>query len=331
MGIDRQVVCNYIKDGITEIFLNIWKGNNAETLLYEYDVTDISLANSWNEVVLETPILLDVDEELWVGYTLTHDEGFSPVGVDQGPAIINYGDMINIDGTSWENLFNFGLDYNWNIQVFIQQQVKSKQAIPLNKKIDYHPSDSKLIVGSENYSKNKAKVSDSRFVSEYNIYRMSSNGSSEYELYDFVPYYFGQTDYFYYDTIPNVNLQNGYSYKVTANWQSDLDYCESNPALSKLNPDEDFVYVFLEDVPDNSSQYVMKVFPNPARDYITIEANSNINSVRILNLKGQTITLRDNLDSKTIEINTEDFGQGIYLIKVETEENTYSEKLIITK
>jgi hypothetical protein len=38
-----------------------------------------------------------------------------PAGCDAGPANPN-GDWISIDGTVWEHLAGYGLNYNWNIR-----------------------------------------------------------------------------------------------------------------------------------------------------------------------------------------------------------------------
>jgi hypothetical protein len=43
-----------------------------------------------------------------------------PAGCDAGPAVTGYGDMININGV-WDAMSTaYGLDYNWNIQGFVE-------------------------------------------------------------------------------------------------------------------------------------------------------------------------------------------------------------------
>jgi hypothetical protein len=70
--------------------------------------------NSWITINLNNPVILD-GTDIWVGYDVTHGAGQFPAGCDAGPANPN-GDWISIDGTVWEHLAGFGLNYNWNIR-----------------------------------------------------------------------------------------------------------------------------------------------------------------------------------------------------------------------
>ena len=99
--------------------VKVWTGENATTLILEQEIT--ATLDIWNEVVLDTPITIDATEELWFGYTIVDQlDGEFPAGTDAGPAIAGYGDMISMDGESWDELSGFGLDYNWNIQGFVE-------------------------------------------------------------------------------------------------------------------------------------------------------------------------------------------------------------------
>lgn len=288
--------------------LRIWSGQNAEELIYSHEVTELTVPGEWNEFILEEPVLIDNSKELWVGYAFDMNYGTYPAGVDKGPAIENYGNMVSYDEHYWFRLSDYGLSGNWNIQAFIveDEYVTKERKLGMNSNRNMH-----------------------RSLSGFNVYRKQNE--AEFGLYDFVDYVIGQENYVYYDTTPNVNLQNGYSYKVTATWQSNLDYCESIPAMSMLNPEEDFVYVFLEDIPDNTSKSSLKIFPNPARDYVAIEAVSPIISVRILNLNGQTIIVSNQADEMIVVVNTENLKRGVYLVEVETDTETLSNKLVIAR
>ncbi|MFW5705748.1 MAG: carboxypeptidase regulatory-like domain-containing protein, partial [Bacteroidota bacterium] len=98
--------------------VKIWKGENAVDLLYEQALENLS-QDAWNTVTLDTPVAIDNTQELWVGYEVDHVAGDYPAGTDAGPAIAGFGDMVSLDGATWEMLSDYGMDYNWNVQVLV--------------------------------------------------------------------------------------------------------------------------------------------------------------------------------------------------------------------
>ena len=71
----------------------------------------------------------------------------------------------------------------------------------------------------------------------------------------------------------------------------------------------------------------VKVYPNPAKDNITIETNSNTEQrLEILNLFGQTVyTIYIN---KKATINTSAFANGIYILKLSSDKETIVRKFV---
>lgn len=100
--------------------LKVWEGHNSPSLIYTQEITDLN-PGTWNEVVLDDLLQVDITEDLWVGFTITHDNGEKPMGQDEGPGITGYGDMISLDQKIWESITNYGyqFDKNWNIKVFV--------------------------------------------------------------------------------------------------------------------------------------------------------------------------------------------------------------------
>ena len=100
----------------TSYTLRVWYGDNAGVLLYEQPVGD-PVPEQWNEVVLDSPVEIDASGELWIGFALSQPAGEFPGGCDAGPAVPFYGDMLTLDGVTWESMStSYGLNYNWNIQ-----------------------------------------------------------------------------------------------------------------------------------------------------------------------------------------------------------------------
>ena len=68
------------------------------------------------------------------------------------------------------------------------------------------------------------------------------------------------------------------------------------------------------------------LYPNPTKDQISINSNERIISVEVFNLNGKNIIQKQNA-IQTIDLSQ--INPGIYLIKVETENKTFSRKIII--
>lgn len=79
---------------------------------------------------------------------------------------------------------------------------------------------------------------------------------------------------------------------------------------------------------DGSLDLVVKLYPNPATDKITISADRSITSVSLLNTVGQSV-LRTTSDSRQVTLNVSEFNPGIYFVRVEAEGVTHTQKIVI--
>ena len=70
----------------------------------------------------------------------------------------------------------------------------------------------------------------------------------------------------------------------------------------------------------------IKVFPNPASDFITVYANEKISEISLFTLTGQMV-LNQKQEDETYQINVSVLQQGTYFLQVKTEKN----ELISTK
>jgi len=72
--------------------------------------------DSWNHIVLSKPVTVS-GNDLWVGVKMS---GFSGsqyhIGIDHGPALRGFGDIVNIGGEIWWSMADLGLDYNYCIR-----------------------------------------------------------------------------------------------------------------------------------------------------------------------------------------------------------------------
>jgi hypothetical protein len=77
-------------------------------------VTGPFIPETWNEVVLNTPVPIPLNQELWIGIYV-YGEGY-PVCLDQGPSVVYHGDLyysLDPDDSGWRLL---PYDNNWMIR-----------------------------------------------------------------------------------------------------------------------------------------------------------------------------------------------------------------------
>ena len=111
--------------------LKVWKGANASTLLLS-QVVDNPYINTWNEITLDTPVLIDGADEFWFGYEVTQTAGY-PAGLASGPAVVGKGDMIT-DGGPWFSMKeSWGWEFNWALQGFVAESAVpgTRQLLPM--------------------------------------------------------------------------------------------------------------------------------------------------------------------------------------------------------
>lgn len=72
------------------------------------------------------------------------------------------------------------------------------------------------------------------------------------------------------------------------------------------------------------------IFPNPANNVLNINANSMINRVEVYNMMGQLVGMYEANDVNT-QINTTAFANGVYTVKIETENGTMTKKFTVAR
>lgn len=98
--------------------LKVWTGSTGGELAYEQAVANPTI-DDWNEIILDTPVAVDPAIDYWVGYTADTQSGY-PCGVDAGPMVPDRGGYLRLGGGAWAQLTDYDLDYNWNIQAYLE-------------------------------------------------------------------------------------------------------------------------------------------------------------------------------------------------------------------
>ncbi|MDY0152800.1 MAG: hypothetical protein RBS43_11050, partial [Candidatus Cloacimonas sp.] len=97
--------------------LRVWTGGTSTAPgTMQVDQPFTPELNTYQEILLNTPVLITGTEELWFGYRCNVTEGY-PAGCDPGPAVDGFGNMMYWQ-ESWSSLLTLAptLDYNWSVQ-----------------------------------------------------------------------------------------------------------------------------------------------------------------------------------------------------------------------
>ena len=117
----------YFNDIIYSTYtIQIWEGGNAanvpSSLVYEQVVpTDEIVPGAWNDIILNTPYIIDAHKNLWIGYLVSVSGAPSSVyaagATDQNNSYNGYGNVMYTNNT-WTTLYevNSLLNYNWMIR-----------------------------------------------------------------------------------------------------------------------------------------------------------------------------------------------------------------------
>ena len=118
----------------------------------------------------------------------------------------------------------------------------------------------------------------------------------------------------------------GNCYKLTV---TVYNACDSESDWSFFKIDRLFRKKQIDTITENKS---MTIFPNPAKNNITIITNNNdvISTVQVFNTQGKEVSVQVNLISDKNErvISLDNLSQGVYLINCVTQNGTIRKKFI---
>jgi len=297
--------------------VRVWIGAGAANLVVDQPVAN-PVIGQWNYVMLDTPVLLDVTQELWYGYYVDAQTGY-PAGVDAGPAVDGYGNMMDFGG--WATLLELTqgeLDVNWNIAAHLVTVTGVTMPLGVTPEPTTANPGQTFAINSVATSGNRVlnTGNGSRDLMGYNIYR--SIDGSEYELLDFT------TELTYLDDEEEPIIGGLYCYMVTAVWESATDACES--AFSAEMCD---IWTAIDDnILDNNASF--SLYPNPADDHVFIATSGELKRVTVYNALGQLV-IDEITTGKQYELNTAKYTIGVYMVRVETAEGVTTRTLTIQR
>jgi len=288
--------------------IKVWTGPLGNNEVVSQAVPSFNV-DDWNLVVLDNPHTISAAEDLWFGYAVTHAAGTFPAGCDDGPAIVNNGDMISTGG-GWESMAGLGLDYNWNIAGLVGL-ADGKSAEPMVKIVQLPSSGTDFTASGSNgsYSKSDNMITyGTKDLTHYNVYRKDP-GVSFFSVIGTATV----TEY----TDESVDEKGLFQYQVTAVWDPEG---ESDPS----NTWDVDVITGIEEILFNSTS----IFPNPATEVVNIESDFEIVSLKVYSHTGQ-IVAEEVINNNIYKFDASRYNAGIYMFQIETEEGTITKRIII--
>ncbi len=112
---------------------------------------------------------------------------------------------------------------------------------------------------------------------------------------------------------------------VVADFEMESVY---NSYISDVYPGNDGEFSVVNVTKDAMLSGELLVYPNPATDVINITSPSDISNVTIFNYVGQPV-YSSNVNSSNVQINSNDFKAGIYIIRIQTCRGLETQKVTI--
>ncbi len=271
----------FIFDNTADYFVvKIWTDSNASNLIFADTLTNVQ-ANSWNSITINDTIFINSTLEYWVGYEIIGQEPNTfPAGIDIGPAVDGYGDMVSITDSTWTTLFENGINSNWNLGM-------------------------ELIV--------PGFITTLDTLLGFNIYRTFDNDTN-YSYITTVPYEDGKL---YYEFTEEHISPPVVCYKVNAIWKNGNDTCYSDYASALNNPLDTHVCLISNGINENDlKKHKVLLFPNPVKKSLNIISKSSISHIFVYDLQGKVIFNIPVDNIRSVKLDVSGLSKGLYVIKL---------------
>lgn len=138
------------------------------------------------------------------------------------------------------------------------------------------------------------------------------------------------SSYFVYRGDVEIANITGTTY-VDENLEYNTEYCYTVTAMGvdkESDPSEEACTKTLGEYLSENESY-FNIFPNPATDNLSIEASNKITEVNIYNILGVNVyNVQLTTNNEQLDINVSDFSNGVYFIKVKTENKEIVKRFI---
>jgi len=118
----------------------------------------------------------------------------------------------------------------------------------------------------------------------------------------------------------SINLDAG-TYNIVLYYYNSK-WTQLTPSLNSYTSFKVNTYTGIE----NAAADQLSIYPNPATDVLYIQSPSLIKSIQIMDISGKLFIKQEPKITGDVPISVNELNQGLYLIKIETEEGTYTKK-----
>ncbi len=227
---------------------------------------------------------LPIDPSMNLWVTFNNNNGSFPAAVCASTGDPN-GRWISFDGSYWVDVATQAMNYTWMIRAFVTSELKGTMELDNSKE---------------------------NIFEHYNVYRGTSSSNMEVVAEPTVGNYF------------DVVEPGTYYYQVTSVYTIDGEECESDPAYSYENPEQDYIVVEATLINENGVDGMM-VYPNPAKDNLNIKAE-NMSRITITNTLGQVVyDVAADTDNAVIDMTQ--FEAGVYMVRIITDNGVAVERI----
>ncbi|NQT63245.1 MAG: T9SS type A sorting domain-containing protein [Candidatus Marinimicrobia bacterium] len=314
-----EMIRFYLNDG-ADVAVKVWTGELAETLVYEQTVSN-PLAYGWNEVELTVPVEISSSDWFWIGFEAVGTlDGEYCIGMDEGPAVIGYGDVVSTDdGATWQSLAGFGIDRNVMVQGVVSDNLGGSTLLSLNNTSSGHifeATTNTLAVAGDTGIRETRETS----LMGFNVYRDEVMVAT-----------IDDPNARAYTEVDELGDDQTYIYHLTALYTPDVESIASN-ADTLLTP------VAVDDmlIPD---EYALKGnYPNPFNPSTTISfelpETQNV-KINIFDLRGSLVQtlVNGSMDAGRYNIlwNAENQASGVYFYRMEAGSFHATQKMMYLK
>jgi len=230
---------------------------------------------------------------------------------------------------SWSSANGNGKLYNFPIVYNQSQVIKTGWRIPTKQEwldmiafTNASTTDNmrKVEVGSENYWTCAGNFIDQYGFSAIGVGRVLVNSDNTTATMDFV----GDGAFFWTVTIGEDNQTNVSAVNINCNG-GQFNYMNGNWSVNRRSA---LSVRLIKDAPLSTNGFdksKVTIYPNPVKDYLNIQSENEITEITIFDVTGKVVYSQK---AVTEQVNIEKLGLGMYILKLTSNNQTYSYKLI---
>ena len=291
-------------------------GNAPGALIGTYNYT-ANGTEDWVEWNIPA-VAFDNSQDLWI--VMNNNDGGYVAAVGNYTGDPN-GTMLSIDGTEWYTLDEATggqITGTWNLRCFVTNQAKGGEVVVLEDQKNGTPNGviANAGIGKQGHAPVYATAAD---ILKYNVYRSTDNNT--YTMIGEVAAVAGQT---YYEYIDSPATSGTYYYQVRA----DYGDCESDPAVSGIDPSVNYVVVFASVGLDENGSNVA-LFPNPTNGNVTIQAQG-MSRITVVSVLGQVVYDTE-LNADEFTLNMAQFNAGMYMVRIYNENGVTVKRVTVMR